>query len=133
MRSAAEWLCALVIVWLVLWVGLPWLRGLAPPSGAAITLVQSALPALPDGVPAAATSVPLLILGDDLAIRVGMAEQDLRTHTVAGLTAAPARTLLGILGERTVLAYQSGDSRFWVVLDRTGLGRERQVTAIYVN
>ncbi len=133
MRSAAEWLVALGIVWLVLWVGLPWARSLVPPGETAVTLVESALPALPGGVPPGAESVPLLILDDGLTIRVGMAEQDLRTRTFAGLAAGPARTEAGVLGERTVLSFRSGRSRFWVVLDRTAVGRERGVTAIYVN
>jgi hypothetical protein len=133
MRSAAEWLVALALVWLGFWVALPWLRSLAPAPEAAVTLVESALPDLPSGVPLGAESVPVLILDDGLTIRVGMAEQDLRARTFAGLVAAPARAEAGVLGPRTVLPLRSGGSRFWVVLDRTAVGREREVTAIYVN
>jgi hypothetical protein len=133
MRSLAEWALALGVLWLAAWLSWPWLRSLAPPSSGTFALVESALPALPTGVPAGAEDVPFLMLDSGLMVRRGMAERELTGQPLLShLAADMPRSERGVLGDRTVLTFHSGPSRFWVVLDRTEIGRDREVTAIYV-
>jgi len=132
MRSLAEWVLALGIMWLVVWLGSPLVRRLAPLSPGTFTLVESALPALPAGVPAGAETVPLLILEGEAVIRLGMSEGEVRAPRFTRFTAGPPLSEPGVLGDRAILPFRSGPSRFWVVLDRTAVGREREVTAVYV-
>lgn len=132
MRSLAEWALALGIMGGVIWLGLPLVRRMAPPASTAVTLVESPLPALPGGVPPGASPVPILMFEDGSSIRVGMPERELRARPLARWMAGPAHTEKGVIGERAVVPFQVAASRFWVVLDRTEPGREREVTAIYV-
>jgi hypothetical protein len=132
MRSLAEWGLALGVLWLAAWLSWPWLRSVAPSSSGTFALVESALPALPTGVPPGAQDVPFLMLDSGVMVRRGMAEPELRGQALSHLAAEAPRSERGVLGERTVLSFSSGPSRFWVVLDRTDAGRDREVTAIYV-
>jgi hypothetical protein len=66
MRSLVEWMVALALVGSVVWVGLPFVRGLAPLPAGTFTLVESTLPALPSGVPTGAQSVSFLILAEGI-------------------------------------------------------------------
>jgi hypothetical protein len=132
MRSLAEWVLALGVVWAGLWLGWPLVQRLAPPASGTFTLVESALPALPAGVPAGAQNVPFLVLETGSTLQRGMAEARLTAPSFSRHTAGAPITEPGVLGPRTILPLRSGASRFWVVLDRTEAGREREVTAIYV-
>jgi hypothetical protein len=97
-----------------------------------VTLVESALPALPAGVPPGAESVPFLMLIDGAEIRLGMAESELKERGVSRWATGRGTAEAGIFDERLILPYRAAGTRFWVVLDRTEVGRERQVTAIYL-
>jgi hypothetical protein len=132
MRSLAEWVLALGVVWAGMWLGWPLVQRLAPPASGTFTLVESALPALPAGVPAGAESVPFLVLETGSMLQRGMAEARLTRPPFSRYGAGAPITEPGVLGPRTILPFRSGASRFWVVLDRTEAGREREVTAIYV-
>ena len=131
MRSLGEWVLALGVLWLAAWVSWPLIAGLASPPGA-FTLVESALPALPEGVPPGAENVPFFMLESGLAVRRGTPETELHGSALAPYAAGPPLSEQGVLGERMVMPFKSGASRFWVVVDRTEVGREREVTAIYV-
>lgn len=128
----AEWVVALGVVGGAAWVGAPLVQRWLPPLSSSVTLVESALPALPDGVPVAAESVPFLMLLDGAVVRLGMSEADLTTGRISRWAAGPATAEKGIFDERLILPYRSAGTRFWVVLDRTEVGKDRQVTAIYV-
>ena len=132
MRSLAEWVVALGVLVGAVWVGGPFVERLAPPGATSVTLVESALPRLPGGVPDGAESVPLLVLLDGSEIRLGMNEQTFHARAFSRLSAGPIDIEKGVIDERMVLPFRTGHSRFWVVLDRTEAGRERSVTAIYV-
>ena len=132
MRSLTEWALALGVLWLVAWVSWPMLRGFAPAPSGTFALVESALPALPVGVPAGAESVPFIMLNSGLMVRRGMAETELHSSALDPYSAGAPLSEQGVLGERTVLPFKFGPSRFWAVVDRTEVGREREVTAIYV-
>jgi hypothetical protein len=132
MRSVAEWLIALGVLGGAAWVGAPLVLQWIPQMSSSVTLVESALPALPVGVPPGAESVPFLMLLDGAEIRLGMAESDLRDSRVSRWSVGPAITEPGVIDERLVLPYRADSTRFWVVLDRTEMGKERQVTGIYL-
>jgi hypothetical protein len=132
MRSLAEWVLALGVIWLALWLGLPVVRRLAPVPSGTYALVESTLPGLPSGVPSGAQGFPLLILDGGIEVRLGMTEREVRTRPLARLSIGAPLAEPGVLGERAILPFRSGPSRFWVVLDRTEVGREREVTGIYV-
>lgn len=132
MRSLAEWLLALGVLWLAAWVSSPLLQDLAPPPPGAFALVESALPALPVGIPSGAESVPFFMFESDVMVRRGMPETELHRSALAAYADGPPLSEPGVLGERTVMPFKSGPSRFWVVVDRTEVGREREVTAIYL-
>jgi hypothetical protein len=65
-------------------------------------------------------------------VRLGMTENALTAQPVSQWAAGPRAIEKGIIDDRLVLPFRSGNSRFWVVLDRTEAGHERRVTAIYV-
>lgn len=132
MRSVAEWALALGLLWLVAWAGRPLLRSLGPAPSGTFAQVESPLPALPAGVPIGAESVPFVMLDSGVTVRRGMPETELHGSALATFAAGAPVSGPGVLGERTVLPFRSGPSRFWVVVDRTEVGREREVTAIYV-
>lgn len=132
MRSVVEWIVALGLFAGAIWLGLPWVRQLAPLPTGTVTLVESALPALPGGVPSGAESVPFVMLENGLVIRVGLAEGELKSQAMARLTAGPPTLEPGVIDQRVILPLRAGRSRFWVVLDKIGPQRDREVTAIYV-
>lgn len=132
MRSFAEWVVALGVLGGAAWVGVPYVERWLPQMSSTVTLVESALPALPSGVPPGAESVPFLLLLDGTEIRPGMGERELQGSGVARWTAGPAIAEAGVIDQRLILPCRAGGTRFWVVLDRTEAGKERRVTAIYL-
>ena len=67
-----------------------------------------------------------------MAIRLGMAEREVKSRALARATAGSPSVEPGVFGERLILPFRDGRSRFWLVLEKTGPDREREVTAIYV-
>lgn len=132
MRSLAEWIVALSLFSGVIWLGLPMLRQWMPAPASTVTLVESALPALPDGVPAGSQSVPFLMLANGQSVRLGMAEHEVKSREMIRATAGPPAFEPGVFDQRMILPFRDDRSRFWVVLEKTGPDREREVTAIYV-
>lgn len=132
MRSFAEWVVALGVLGGAAWAGAPYVQRWLPEMSSTVTLVESALPALPTGVPPGAESVPFLVLLDGTEIHPGMSESELRSLGVARWTTGPAIAEAGVIGQRHILPCRAGGTRFWVVLDRTEKGKERSVTAIYL-
>jgi len=132
MRSLVEWIVALGVMAGIVWTGAPVAQRLAPWRTSSVTLVESALPDLPGDVPDEAQSVPLLMLLDGTAVRLGMSERTLLSRKLSRWAAGPPEMEQGVLDQRMVLPFRSGQTRFWVVLDRTHSDRERLVTAIYV-
>jgi hypothetical protein len=132
MRSVLEWLLALGVLAMVLWLSAPIIRWWLPGSADPVTLVESAPPALPGGVPAGAASVPFLMLPDGAVVRIGAPEAELSVLLPDRWLAGPRLTEAGVLGDRHVLPYQVDRTRFWVILDRTAVHEGPRVTAIYV-
>jgi hypothetical protein len=132
MRSFAEWLLAMGVLSGVVWVGTPLVQRLAPLGSSSVVSVQSALPDFPGHVPERAQSVPMLMLEDGAVVRLGMAEAEIRGAVLARWVDGPAISEEGVLDNRSVVPFKAGNTRFWVVLDRTEMGQDRRVTGIYV-
>ncbi len=132
MRSLAEWVIALGVLAGMVRVVVPLVRQWTPLGSATVTLVESSLPSVPPGIPASAQPVPFLILLDGTSVRLGMPESALAAPPFPRLIVAPSVAVAGVFDSRLIRAFQSGSTRFWVVLDRMAPGQDREVTGIYV-
>ena len=132
MRSLLEWLVALGLlagaVWLVAPVVLQWL----PVGDAPITLVESASPEMPRGIPETAASMPFVMLPDGAVVRIGADEKSVGRILPERWRAGERVTEKSVFGDRHIDGYRIDESRFWIVLERTSPNTERRVTAIYV-
>ena len=126
--SFFEWLAAAVGAGAVVWVSsVPAQRLMGPHVEAAPV---EASPAAPPGVPAGATSVPVMYLLDGRVIRQG----ELHTRLVQILPDenGPIARSEGPLGERVTRAYTVDGTRFFVVCERVEPGGPMRVTSIYL-
>ena len=132
MRSLIEWLVALGVlpgaIWLVAPVVVQWL----PVGDTPITLVESATPRLPRGIPDSADNVPFVMLPDGAVVRVGADEKSVHRILPERWRAGDQVTEKGVFGDRHIVGYRIDQSRVWVVLERTSPDTERRITAIYV-
>jgi hypothetical protein len=88
---------------------------------------------LPPGVPSGATSVPVMLLEDGRAIRVGDLEAVLAKLLPKGTAAdGPPHISAGEFGDRSTRAYRVSGSRLFVVAERLERGGPPRVSAIYV-
>jgi hypothetical protein len=89
-------------------------------------------PAAPPGIPAGATSVPVMYLLDGRAIRHGEPHTRLQQTLPDELMTGPVTRGQGPFGERQTRAYTVGGTRFFVVCERTEPGGPMRVSAIYL-
>jgi hypothetical protein len=128
--SLFEWLAAAAGVMLLIWlVSVPVQRLIGPRVEAAL---DDAPAALPPGVPAGATSVPVMLLLDGREIRHG----DLRTRVNSllpeKLADGPPLMSAGEFGERITRAYRIDGTRFYVVCERLEPGGPMRVSGVYL-
>lgn len=128
--SLFEWLAAAFGVAGLIWLlSVPVQRILGPGVEAALVDTPTALP---HGVPAGATSVPVMLLLDGREIRQGELYTRL-TQTVTGkLTSEPVLRSNGDFGERQTHTYVVNGTKFYVVCERTEPGGPMRVTGIYL-
>ena len=127
--SFFEWLVAAAGVGLAVWllsVPVQWLMG---PQVEATVDAPAPVPA---GVPASATSVPVMYLLDGREIRHG----DLHTRIVQllpeKLMNGPVVRTVAEFGERQTRAYVVNGTKFYVVCERTEAGGPLRVSGIYL-
>lgn len=129
--SLFEWLAAALGVMAVIWLlSVPVQRMLGPRVEAALVDVR---PPVPAGVPASATSVPVMLLLDGRAVRQG----DLHTRMVQVLPERlaqqhPVIRSAGDFGERQTRTYVVNGTRFYVVCERMESGGPMRVSGIYL-
>lgn len=127
--SLVEWAAAMAVAGVLVWAGAqgvrPWLA--ARPGTASIDADVA-----PEGVPARAQSVPLLVLMDGTAIRVGDAQADVHGRLGESPDDAPPVTSRGPFGDRLARAYARQGTRFFVVTERTEPGGAPRVVGIYL-
>jgi hypothetical protein len=128
--SFFEWLAAALGAVAVVWViSVPVQRAMGPRVEAALVDQQ---PAAPPGIPAGATSVPVMYLLDGRAIRHGEPHTRLQQTLPDELMTGPVTRGQGPFGERQTRAYTVGGTRFFVVCERTEPGGPMRVSAIYL-
>jgi hypothetical protein len=127
--SALEWLAAaggvLGIVWLI---SVPVQRVLGPRVEASI----EAPAALPPGVPAGASNVPVMLLLDGREIRHGELQSRLAQLLPDKLVDGPVIRSNSGLGERHTRAFNLNGMKFYVVCERTEPGGPLRISGIYL-
>ena len=125
-----EWLVAAGGVLALLWlVYVPVQRLIGPRVDAAVAEVATALP---PGVPAGASNVPVMILLDGREIRHG----DLRSRLDAVLpqkfAEGPPHVSTNEFGDRHTRAYTVNGTRFYLVCERLERGGPMRISGVYV-
>jgi hypothetical protein len=127
--SLFEWLAAAIGVAGLLWLlSVPLQNVIGRRVDAAFIEVREGLP---PGVPTGASSVPVLLLMDGRAVRVGELESTLRTLVGDGETVALLPTRAAAADQST-RAYGIDGIRFFVVCERPDRGSPMRVSGIFV-
>jgi hypothetical protein len=116
----------IALVWLL---SVPVQRALGPRVDAALVDVP---PGLPPGIPAAATSVPALVLLDGREVRNGVLLSRFNAIVPERFADGPAHVSAGEFGERRTRAYLVDGTRFYVVFERLERGGPMRVTGVYL-
>jgi hypothetical protein len=128
--SLFEWLAAAAGVALVVWViSVPVQRLIGPGVEAALVDAPGALPA---GVPAGATSVPVMLLLDGREIRHGDLRTRLNTILPERVADGPPHVSAGEFGDRVTRAYRVDGVRLYVVCERLEPGGPMRVSGVYL-
>lgn len=128
--SLFEWVAAAVCVVGLLWLlSVPLQQLSGPRVDAALVDLRDELP---PGVPSGAVSVPVMLLEDGRAIRVGDLETAVAKLLPRVAAAGPPHLSAGEFGDRLTRAYQIDGSRVYVVSERTERGGPLRVAGIYV-
>ncbi|MGE0042786.1 MAG: hypothetical protein AB7H88_10530 [Vicinamibacterales bacterium] len=125
----AEWVVALAAFGAVGWMLYGPIQGwLGQPPAALVETVDPR----PDGVPAAATPVALLVFLDGRELRVGDPTSTLNALVDETMADGPPQVTQGPFGDRQLRAYERDGTRFFVVSERTEPGGPVRVSGIYL-
>ena len=128
--SLFEWLAAALALSALVWlVYMPVQRMLGP--GVEASLVDVPV-ALPPGVPAGATSIPVMLFLDGREIRHGLPHNRLLQALPDSLATAPVLRSNGEFGERHTRTYMVDGRKFYVVCERREPGGALRVAGIYL-
>ena len=128
--SLFEWVAAALCVGGVLWlVSVPLQQLSGPRVDAALVDIREKLP---PGVPYGAASVPVMLLEDGRAIRIGDLEAALQKVLPNGAADGPPHISVGEFGDRLTRAYRVSGSRVYVVSERSERGGPPRVAGIYL-
>jgi hypothetical protein len=128
--SLFEWLAAACGVVGMIWLlSVPVQRIMGPRVEAA--LVESPAPS-PPGVPAGATSVPVMFLLDGREIRVRELHTRLNQILPEKLLSGPVLRSPAEFGERQTRTYVIDNTKFYVVCERTDRGAPMRIAGIYL-
>ena len=131
--SLLEWLAAVACIIAIAAIGS--VLGRDFPSVSALTPViahEDAIPDPPAAVPARSVSVPVLLLGDGSALRVGDSAAELSKRLGPGAEAAPPAIDRTSSGERVTRFYAQGGQRFAIVLEPLAGDGQVRVAGIYL-
>jgi hypothetical protein len=128
--SLFEWLAAALALAVLVWlVYTPIQRVLGPRVEASLVDVPVARP---PGVPAGATSMPVMLLLEGREIRVGLPHNRLVQILPDSLATAPILRSNAEFGERHTRTYMVDGRKFYVVCERREPGGALRVAGIYL-
>ena len=131
--SLFEWLVAAACIIAVLAIGSMLVRDFR--TGSPLTPViahEESLPEPPAAVPSRSVSVPVLLLSEGTALRVGDTAAELSARLGAGAEVAPPAIDRTPSGDRVTRFYAQGGQRFAVVLEALAGDGLTRVAAIYL-
>jgi len=127
--SLVEWVAAALVATAVVWVGVTWASPWRTRAPAIVSVDASLVPA---GVPGNAQSVPLLVLIDGTAIRVGDTQVDIRARLGEAPDDPEPQASRGAFGDRLTRTYLRQGTRFFLVCERTEPGGPVRISRIYL-
>jgi hypothetical protein len=89
------------------------------------------LMATPAAIPPGSVSIPIVVLNDSKAIRVGDTVSDVRARLGRNAEVAPRATERIVNGERVTVTYEHSGIRFRLVFEPFDKGAEPRVAGIY--
>jgi hypothetical protein len=129
--SFVEWALAAAVAAAGIWFVAAPIQGLWG-SRDEIPMPLLAPASLPPGLPASATSVPVMLLLDGREVRQG----DLRSKVDAllpdSLALGPPHVSVGDFGDRHTRGYLVDGTRFFIVCERTEPGGPMRVSGVYL-
>jgi hypothetical protein len=131
--SVLEWIAAIICIIGVMAIGSVLVRDLRTVSAVTPVIAhEEPIPDPPAAVPARSVAVPMLLLSDGSALRVGDTVTDLSKRLGADAEVAPRAIDRTAAGERETRFFARGGQRFAVVLEPLAGDGEARVGAIYV-
>ena len=131
--SLFEWLVALACILVVVAMGSVLMRDIGNVTAIAPVIAhEEPLPDPPATVPPRSVSVPVMLLADGSALRVGDAAADVLGHIGTNSEVAPPTIDRTAFGERVTRFYAQNGQRFAVVLQPFAAAGEVRVAAIYL-
>jgi hypothetical protein len=133
LRAVVEWLAAAAILILVVGVGSTAIRDFRNVTAATpVSAREGSAPPPTASVPGRAISVPLLLLGDGLEVRIGDAARDVMERLAVAVETGMPAVERGPYGERQTRVLSYGTTQFALVIEPFAQDAEPRVTAIYV-
>jgi hypothetical protein len=131
--SLLEWLVAAAGIIAVLAIGSMLVRDFRTVSALTPVIAhEESLPEPPAAVPSRSVSVPVLLLSEGTALRVGDTAAELSVRMGAGAEVAPPAIDRTPSGDRVTRFYAQGGQRFAVVLEALAGDGLARVAAIYL-
>jgi hypothetical protein len=131
--SLLEWLVAAACIVAVLAIGSMLVRDFRAVSALTPVIAdEESLPDPPAAVPSRSVSVPVLLLSEGTALRVGDTAAELSALMGAGAEVAPPTIDRTPSGDRVTRFYAQGGQRFAVVLEALAGDGQARVAAIYL-
>lgn len=133
LRATAEWLAAAAIVAVLVTIGSTAIRDFRSVTAVTPVSAREVSAARPTAsIPARATSVPLLLLGDGLEVRIGDAARDVMDRLAVAVETAPPSVERGPYGERLTRWLVYRNMSFALVIEPFARDTEPRVTAIFL-
>lgn len=129
MGSFVEWVAAAIVATAVVWVVFSWASPWLTRAPGSVSVDASLVP---DGVPGNAQPVPLLVLIDGTAIRVGDTQVDIHARLGEAPDDPAPQASGGAFGDRLTRTYLRQGTRFFLVCERTEPGGPIRVSRIYL-